>query len=65
MPAYEFAYGQESLETQAADLQSELDVWRQHFTVIHSRFPLTCFLSTQQLVTASKLSMAAISTGEL
>ena len=59
-PMAEFAYGQDVLQQQAADLQVELDLWCNHIADIHTRYPLTCFLNTQQLVKASELASATI-----
>lgn len=60
MPTYEFAWTQENMEAQAAELKSELEIWHQHIAAIHEQYPLTCFLNTQQLVTAAKLTKTAL-----
>ena len=59
-PTYEFAWTQEHMESQARELRSELEIWHQHIAAIHEQYPLTCFLNTQQLVTAAVLTQAAI-----
>jgi len=60
-PAYEFACTQNALASHCADLQTELGIWSEHIAAIHHRYPLTCFMNTQQLVTAAELTRKVMS----